>query len=129
LADIIPLEQSRQSRDEKRELSLDQAKKRAVLDIFQCLHCPSRCARCGKPVDPYAERGKTPYLFCETCADDYSAYVGRLKGEKVKDRYWQNDTWMAVWKTWIDHKYAIDRHIKSREFIRLLEEINRTSKK
>jgi len=125
LAKIIALEKSRRSRDEKRQASLDEAKKRAVRDIFQCLHCPSRCARCGTPIDPQSIRAKAPYRFCEACADEYDAYMAQLKGEAVRDRYWHNETWMEVWKTWIDHKYAIDRHVKSREFIRLLDELNR----
>ncbi len=125
MADIIPLEKKKQLNEEIKEKSLRKRKKQAVRDVFQCLHCPSRCSKCGVQVDPGRGNPRVPYRFCENCAEEYGAYIEFLKGRGNQAYYWQNDSWLDVWKTWIDHKYAIDRHTRSKEFVRLLDELNR----
>jgi len=124
VADIIPLEKKKQLSAEKKEKILRQRKKQAVRDVFQCLHCPSRCSKCGVQIDPGIRNPDMPYRFCENCAEEYGDYIDRIKGRGHGGYYWHNESWMDVWKTWLDHKRAIDRHIKSREFVRLLNELN-----
>lgn len=125
MADIIPLEKKKQLSEKRKEKILRKRKKQAVRDVFQCMHCPSRCSKCGVQIDPGRKSPHEPYRFCENCSEEYNAYTDHLKGLKSQEYYWYNDSWLAVWKTWLDHKSAIDQHIRSREFVRLLDELNR----
>jgi len=70
---------------------------------------------------------RIPYRFCESCAEEYIDFIERLKGGGDPDRYWHNDAWLAVWKSWIDYQSSIDNYLKSKEFLKLLREMKQTT--
>jgi len=66
---------------------------------------------------------RVPYLFCESCADEYVEYIERLKGKDDPNCYWRNEIWLELWKRWIDYQGTVDRYIRSKEFKQLVEEL------
>ena len=69
---------------------------------------------------------RIPYRFCESCSEEYIDYIERLKGKGDSDCYWHNDDWLEIWKRWIDYQGVIDRYLKSKEFIQLVQELKDT---
>jgi hypothetical protein len=64
-----------------------------------------------------------PYNFCEACSDEYLEYIERLKGAGDPDCYWHNEAWIDAWGKWIDYQSSVDRYLKSKEFIQLINEL------
>ena len=73
------------------------------------------------------ERPKLPYKFCEACEDEYLDYIERLQGRGDPDCYWHNDAWLDSWRKWIDYQGSVDHYVKSKEFLRLLQEFKQSS--
>ncbi len=123
------------SLDDKLKLTAEQrkalARKRkiiAVRKVFQCTHCASKCERCGTSIGP-DNKGpddnlRVPYNFCESCADEYVAYIDHLQGKHNSEDYWYNHAWRKVWQTWIEYQGATDQYLRSKEFRRLLDELH-----
>ncbi|CAB5164794.1 hypothetical protein D3OALGA1CA_5303 [Olavius algarvensis associated proteobacterium Delta 3] len=70
---------------------------------------------------------RIPYRFCSVCSEEYIDYIEYLKGRIDSDRYWHNETWVEAWGKWIDYQSTIDRYIKSKEFVQLLDELKSTT--
>ncbi|UCF91216.1 MAG: hypothetical protein JSW39_23545 [Desulfobacterales bacterium] len=105
----------------------------AVQRVFQCTHCAFKCEKCGMQInrDPQSSdsRGQSlrvPYHFCEGCAEEYLDYIEHLKGEGDSDCYWHNEAWRDAWRKWIDYQSGVDRYLKSKEFLQLLQELKQT---
>jgi hypothetical protein len=89
------------------------------------------CEKCGLPVAETCSgeccgdhrEHRIPYKFCDNCRDEFIDYIEHLKGRGDPDCYWRNDAWLEVWSTWINHRAALDRHARSKEFARLLQEV------
>ena len=133
MADIISIcDKLAQARD-RQSASRDKRKRLAVQQMYQCAGCAAVCERCSAPVAAgcSCETGKDrdpriPYRFCENCAEEFVDYIDRLQGRGDDSLYWRNDAWMEIWATWINHRAALDRHFRSKEFARLLEELKTT---
>lgn len=118
---------------EKEAAILKKRKILAVQKIFQCTQCTFKCEKCGTQismdrlnVESTKYNPNSPYRFCESCSEEYIEYIKQTKGENVSDCYWHNEAWTKVWKTWIDYQGSINRYLKSKEFIQLLNEIKQT---
>ncbi len=129
MADVISIEEKIRLSEEKKAEIVKKQKILAVRKVFQCTQCALKCEKCGTQVDPpqagreLPQKLRIPYRFCESCAEEYVDYVERLKGKGDPDCYWRNDLWLCSWKAWIDYQGAMDRYLKSQEFIRLLNEL------
>ena len=129
MADIIPLNNKLQLAKEKQTALIRRRKILAVQKIFHCTHCASKCAKCGTQItmdhhQRERERNlRVPYRFCETCSQEYVQYIERLKGGGDPDCYWHNEDWLYVWRSWIEYQSAVDRYLKSKEFMQLLSEL------
>lgn len=115
---------------EKRSAYERRRKILAVRKIFHCTQCLSKCEKCGtqvslttKDVAHRANGRLIPYRFCDSCREEYIDYIKRLQGKGSKDKYWHNYAWLSVWQTWIEYKNSIDQYMKSKEFIKLLNEL------
>jgi transcription elongation factor Elf1 len=99
----------------------------AVRKIYQCTRCASKCERCGSGIgiDPIDSAGSAPlpYHFCGSCAQEYRDYIDQLQGKSDPDSYWHNEAWLKIWRQWIDYQGAIDQYKRSKEFLRLLNEL------
>ncbi len=99
----------------------------AVHNVFQCTQCASKCQRCGASMGPHKRDGdqdtQVPYNFCESCAEEYVAYINHLQGKHDPDDYWYSHAWLKVWQTWIEYQGAKDLYLRSKEFRRLLFEL------
>jgi hypothetical protein len=104
-----------------------QRKVDALRRVFQCTRCVLKCAKCGTQLDMKAgaqAKKVTPYPFCKNCSEEYSEYKARVAKEQPQpSHYWHNDAWMKVWESWLDHQKRLDEYRKSREFLRLLQEV------
>lgn len=115
----------------KKAAFLDKRRQRAVEHVFQRSCCAVECEKCGRPTPgACSKKGcsqqddqRVPYHFCEDCKEEFSDYIERLKGRGDPDCYWRNEAWLEVWSTWINHRAALDRHARSKEFARLLQEV------
>jgi len=126
VADIISLDEKIEGSREKKAVLRRKQKATAVRRVFQCASCAFKCEKCGTQIEPRAEsqpsRSQLPYKFCDACEDEYADYIERLQGRGDPECYWRNDAWLDAWRKWIDYQGSIDRYVKSKEFLRLLEE-------
>lgn len=124
MADIISIDDKlTQSREKKDEIVRKQ-KIQAVRKVFQCTHCALKCEKCGTQIGPaHSRKTKLPYRLCESCTEEYHEYFARLKGRADSASYWHNDAWLELWRKWIAYQEAIDRYLKSKEFLQLLQEL------
>ncbi|MGD8970165.1 MAG: hypothetical protein PVG01_02055 [Desulfobacterales bacterium] len=130
MADIIPIDDKLTQSREKKDAIVRKQKILAVRKVFQCTHCAFKCEKCGTQIDPAHSRietesrkSKIPYRLCESCAEEYQEYVEWLKGRGDPASYWHNEAWFELWRKWIAYQEAIDRYLKSKEFLQLLQEL------
>ena len=118
----------------EKEATLNKKRKvLAVRKVFQCTHCAFKCEKCGAQIErdssgntQYSRKLNVPYNFCEECSDEYLDYIERLKGAGDQDCYWHNEAWIDAWGKWIDYQSSVDQYLKSKEFVKLLNELKRT---
>jgi hypothetical protein len=128
VADIISLNDKLQRAEEKRAAGERQRKIRAVQKVLQCSRCALKCEKCGFQLDcdrqapPSAQPGH-PYHLCESCGEEYQAYLRCLRNDGAPACYWHNAAWLATWKHWLDYQRAKQDYINSPEFVRLIEEL------
>jgi len=131
VADIISLDDKLETSREKKASLRRRQKAVAVRRVVQCSNCSFKCEKCGTPIEPRpgekTERPKPPYKFCEACEDEYLDYIERLQGRGDPDCYWHNDAWVDSWRKWIDYQGSVDHYVKSKEFLRLLQEFKQSS--
>lgn len=136
MADIISIDEKLDLAKEKKAELIRKRKVLAVQKVFQCTHCAFKCEKCGTQIDgeppPKLVQGRdlrVPYNFCEACKQEYLDYIEKLKGGGDSDCYWHNDAWLDAWKRWIDYQGSVDRYLKSKEFIQLLQEFKQNRPK
>jgi hypothetical protein len=131
VADIISLDDKLETSREKKASLRRRQKAVTVRRVVQCSNCSFKCEKCGTPIEPKpgekTERPKPPYKFCEACEDEYLDYIERLQGRGDPDCYWHNDAWIDSWRKWIDYQGSVDHYVKSKEFLRLLQEFKQSS--
>jgi hypothetical protein len=129
MAEIISLEDKIKLTETQKSELIRRRKILAVRKVFQCTHCSLKCEKCGTQTNEPAMAGNSreslriPYRFCESCAEEYIDYINRMKGDGDPNCFWRNESWLDIWKTWIDYQAAVDRYLKSKEFNRLLNEL------
>ncbi len=134
MANIISLNNRLQLDQEKKAALIKKRKISAVQKVFQCTRCAFKCEKCGTQIslsqpdqESVNRQVSVPYCFCESCLEEYIDYMERVKGRGDADCYWRNEAWLEVWKRWIDCQEAIDRYLKSKEFLQLLQEFKQTT--
>jgi len=133
VADIIKIDDKLQLSKTKKAALARHRKILAVQKVFHCTHCASKCAKCGTQISmaQYHKnrhiQSNIPYRFCESCLEEYADYIERLQGRGERESYWHNEAWLDVWRKWIDYQGTIDRYLKSKEFVQLINEIRETS--
>lgn len=127
MADIISLDKKLNLAKEKKATVLQKRKVLTIQKIFQCTQCAFKCVKCGAQVDQDdndAKKGtRIPYNFCVSCSEEYLDYIERLKGRGDPDCYWHNDAWLEMWRSWIEYQGTVDSYLKSKEFLRILQEL------
>ncbi|AOY57391.1 hypothetical protein B2D07_02950 [Desulfococcus multivorans] len=127
MADIISLENKFQEAREKKVAADRKRKLQAVRAVLQEAKGILTCEKCHQELDDEAahrERDlRVPYVFCDSCAEEYVDYIERLQGRGDQTCYWRNRQWFDVWRRWIDYRGTIDTYLQSKEFRQLLEEL------
>ena len=133
MAEIISIGEKRLLSDKEKAERVRKRKIHAVRRVIQCTHCRIKCEKCGVQIDvaEFDENGmdrrlRVPYRFCFSCSEEYVDYIDRLKGEGDPDCYWHNEAWMKSWQAWIEYKSALDQHTKSKEFLQLLRDLEKS---
>jgi hypothetical protein len=130
MAEIISIDEKRLFSDKEKVLRLRKRKLLAVRKLIQCTHCQLKCEKCGSIIEReegrlngIINRVRVPYRFCDNCSEEYVDFVGRLSGNGDPDYFWHNESWLKSWQAWIDYKGALDEHVKSKEFRKLLKDL------
>ena len=130
VADVISIDKKLLLSKEKEAALTRKRKIQAVQKVFHCTHCASKCEKCGIQIglESHVEQRKPrkyriPYHFCDSCEEEYVDYIERLQGRGDPECYWHNEAWLAIWRTWIDYQHSVDRYMKSKEFLQILEEL------
>ena len=133
MTNIISFKDKKGLVEQKQAELIRKRKVLAVRKVFQCTHCAMKCEKCSVHINPEEQskrsndlRMAVPYHFCESCAEEYIDYIQRLHGKGDPDCYWHNAAWLESWKAWIDYQGAIDRYLKTKEFLQLLQELKQT---
>jgi hypothetical protein len=125
VAEIISIDKKRLLSDTEKAARMRMRKIHAVRKVLQCTHCKMKCEKCGVYLEEDATPDplRVPYRFCQSCQEEYIDYIDRLKGLGDSSCYWHNESWMRSWQAWIDYRGALDQHHQSREFMRLLKDL------
>jgi Pyruvate/2-oxoacid:ferredoxin oxidoreductase delta subunit len=130
VAEIICIKDKLQREKNKKAGRVKKRKLLAVQKIFQCAQCAFKCARCGAQLDPEHDKLEShqqdiiiPYRFCKSCAEEYIDFIKRLQGDGNPECYWHSESWIELWKKWIEYQNAYDRYLKSKEFMQLVDEL------
>jgi hypothetical protein len=123
VADIIELEKRRQQQQSTKTNGLNEEKLEVLKKVLQCARCQLKCSRCGTQIEePEDRKPSLPYPLCSGCGDEYEVYLELTKEESGSRRYWHNQEWIEIWRTWLQHQKALDHYRNSKEFIKLLHE-------
>jgi hypothetical protein len=128
---VISISSKRKKQQSRQALFARRRKAAAVRKIMQCSRCALRCEKCGAHMEPRRRQAadpseaRLPYRFCSSCEEEYRDFIERLKGRGDPDCYWRNELWLDIWKKWIDYQGAVDSYLKSKEFIQLLQELEK----
>lgn len=134
MANIISLNGRIRQKQAAEEQQTNRRKAYALRQAYRCRRCSSICEKCGleidenelmKPRPDHDHEVAIPYRFCEPCLEEYLDFIHRLQGKGKQHYYWRNDEWLETWRRWIDYQASMDRYVKTREFARLVEEMQR----
>ncbi len=127
MAEIISIDDKLTLAKEKKTAIIQKRKVIAVQKVFQCTQCAFKCEKCGTQInqavpDP-SQKLRIPYRFCESCTEEYIDYIERLKGKGDQDCYWRNESWLKLWRNWIEYQGSVASYMKSKEFRQILKEL------
>jgi len=127
MADILEFSKKAENLRSERDLTVRQLKIESLRKIFQCSRCVVKCAKCGAQIESQAfDRFAVPYSFCKSCMNEYEEYRTRAAGTEAESEcYWRNSAWMKIWETWVQHQKAIDQYRQSKEFLQLMDEVEK----
>ena len=94
-----------------------------IKEIYKCEKCGIQIGLEQDTDEKNRYKLRIPYHFCKNCSEEYVDYIEYLNGKWDPDCYWYNDTWLELWRAWIDYQGTIDRYLKSKEFLQLLMEL------
>jgi|OpeIllAssembly_1097287.scaffolds.fasta_scaffold30880_3 hypothetical protein len=127
MGNVIEFGKKAQDLKSIRDEEVRQRKIDALKKIFQCTRCLLKCAKCGAQINMEADsnaRMAAPYPLCRSCHEEYQEFKERQAGTDPHPRYyWHNDSWMSVWKSWLDQQRCLDEYRQSKEFLQLLQEV------
>jgi len=127
LADIIDLNNKLKKQKEEKFRILKTLKMHIIRNLNQCSLCHLKCARCSSNIQGKDMSFSTslPFHLCESCCSEYKAYMDFADGRMVtkKNEYWLSDKWMAMWENWLNYQDSIKKYRESKEFLKLLNEI------
>lgn len=131
MADILEFGKKAENFRSERDDSFRKLKIESLRKIFQCTRCVVKCSKCGAQIESHEyDRFAGPYNFCKSCMHEYEEYRVRAGGTQAdSDCYWRNSAWMKVWETWVQHQKALDQYRQSKEFLQLLDEVERLMRK
>ncbi len=116
----------------QKEESFSQEKKKR-LDAFritlQCSSCPMKCAKCGSPLEGPESKiisAALPLGLCQGCWEEYRLYdrMTSLPNPVEGQDYYHNQEWTGVWKAWLEYQRSLQQYRKSKEFLRLVDELS-----
>lgn len=129
MADVIEFGRKAEHLKAERDLALRKRKIEALRKTLQCSRCLIRCAKCGAQLGPeerYHNRYAAPYVFCTNCQEEYEEYRALKEGKLKQPRYyWHNEAWMKVWESWLEHQKCLEGYRQSKEFLKLMEEVEK----
>ena len=129
MADIISIDQKLALVKNKKDAVIRRRKIQSVRKTLQCTQCAFKCERCGIQIDPdrriesAQDQPMVPYRFCVSCREEYIDYIQCLKGQGDQEAYWHNEAWIDLWRCWINYQSALDGYLKSKEFLKLMDEL------
>jgi hypothetical protein len=130
MAEIISIDKKRLFCDKEKAARMRKRKILVVQKALQCAQCRIKCEKCSTQIDAenmehagIKHNLRVPYRFCLDCSEEYIDFIERLKGTGDSDYYWHNEAWMKSWQAWIEYRNALDQHARSKEFMRLLKEL------
>jgi hypothetical protein len=129
MADIIPF-QDRQRK--KKEGALSKEKKErsdSFRMVMQCTACPHKCAKCGSQLEapqPQIISETLPLKLCPACGEEYRLFQELVSGQSSVPglEYYHNQTWLGIWKSWLEYQRYLQEFRNSEEFLRLVEELS-----
>lgn len=122
MADVIKIKERKKKKADSEKLK----KIISARKILQCTMCTLKCAKCGAQIDTSDTYiPELPFRLCEDCEEEYREYQARLNGKKEGPFYWRNKEWMATWDAWIDYQESLRQYRESKEFIILLNELEK----
>jgi Pyruvate/2-oxoacid:ferredoxin oxidoreductase delta subunit len=126
VADVIELDKRRQQQQNEKADALQETKIDLLKKVLQCARCQLKCSRCGTQIEESGEEqnSKLPYPLCSGCGEEHEVYLKLSQGKLKAGRYWHNEEWMDVWRTWLQYQQALDHYRNSKEFIKLLHEFD-----
>jgi hypothetical protein len=89
---------------------------------WEALLCTIRCEVFLADIIPLDDKIEVAREKKATVRRDY---IERLQGRGDPDCYWHNDEWLDAWRKWIDYQGSVDRYVKSKEFLRLIQEFKK----
>lgn len=127
MADIIDLNNKLNKQKEENSRILKKLKMHIIRNLNQCSLCHLKCARCSANIQgkDMSVTTSLPFHLCESCCNEYKAYIDFTKGNMVakKKAYWLTDEWMAIWENWLAYQDSIKKYRESKEFLKLLNEV------
>ena len=129
MADIIPF----QDRLRKQKEGILSKEKKQRSDSFrmvmQCTACPHKCAKCGSQLEVPQSKivsAALPLRLCPGCWEEYRLFQELVSGRSpaAGQEYYHNQTWLGIWKSWLEYQRYLQEFRNSEEFSRLVEELS-----
>ena len=128
MAEIISFDKKLRDVRDHEETASRERKIEALRRHFQCSRCSLKCAKCGVSLESDKIQADhplaAPYPFCAYCHEEYTEFRERSDGKRTQPKYyWHNDLWMRSWENWLGHQKAMEEYRESKEFLKLLGEV------
>ena len=129
MADIIPF-QDRQRKKKQGALSKEKKQRSdSFRMVMQCTACPHKCAKCGSQLEvpqPQIISETLPLKLCPGCWEEYRLFQELVSGQSPAEgrEYYHNQTWLGIWKSWLEYQRQLQEYRNSEEFSRLVEDLS-----
>ena len=129
MADIIPF-QDRLRKQKEGALSKEKKQRSdSFRMVMQCTACPHKCAKCGSQLEepqPQIISETLPLKLCPGCWEEYHLFQELISGRfpAAGREYYHNQTWLGIWKSWLEYQRHLQDYRNSEEFSKLVEELS-----